>query len=380
MARTFLGLIFIVAILAAVIFSSSPTGASTIQPVANPIGSAVNAPAAGVPHAPVADQQINDDLIVFYSACIGQDCTNGENFSFDTIRTKENNVRIRFQDTSNTASFPTNDWVLVANDSFNGGKNYFAIEDADAGRQPFRVEAGASSSALYVEADSDVGLGTEEPAQRLHVVDSDTPTIRLEQNNSAGWGEQTWDVGANEDYLFIRDKSSNTTPIQVAVGANDNTMLIDANGQIGVGTTTPTATLHIEGDLHVAGNFTQASDRNLKENIIEADNQKVLNQLLEIPIYYWNYTADADDTTHLGPMAQDFHAASQLGSNTTISSLDINGALIASVQALDAELEQKNAQIETLESENADLQERLAALEAAVAQILAVQAQAESEE
>ena len=69
----------------------------------------------------MADQVINDDLIVTFSECIGNDCVNGESFGFDTLRLKENNLRIKFQDTSNSASFPTNDWQLTANDSSNGG-------------------------------------------------------------------------------------------------------------------------------------------------------------------------------------------------------------------------------------------------------------------
>ena len=65
-------------------------------------------------NAPVApeDQQILDDLVVYGSLCTGLDCVNGEHFSFDTIRLKENNLRIHFQDTSNSASFPTNDWRI----------------------------------------------------------------------------------------------------------------------------------------------------------------------------------------------------------------------------------------------------------------------------
>ena len=41
-----------------------------------------------------------DDLIVQGSACVGLDCVNNEGFGFDTIRLKENNTRIRFDDTS----------------------------------------------------------------------------------------------------------------------------------------------------------------------------------------------------------------------------------------------------------------------------------------
>jgi hypothetical protein len=62
---------------------------------------------------PVAkDQVILDDLIVDGSLCVGMDCVNGESFGFDTIRLKENNLRIKFQDTSSTASFPNRDWQI----------------------------------------------------------------------------------------------------------------------------------------------------------------------------------------------------------------------------------------------------------------------------
>jgi hypothetical protein len=46
------------------------------------------------------DFVINDDMIIIGSLCVGFDCVNGEVFSFDTIRLKENNLRIKFDDTS----------------------------------------------------------------------------------------------------------------------------------------------------------------------------------------------------------------------------------------------------------------------------------------
>ena len=114
-----------------------------------------------VPTAPAA-HVIVTDCIIQGSTCIGFDCTSSESFGFETLRLKENNLRIHFDDTSSSASFPGNDWRLKANDSSNGGANYFAIEDATADRQVFRVEAGAPSNALYVEDDGDVGVGHRE--------------------------------------------------------------------------------------------------------------------------------------------------------------------------------------------------------------------------
>ncbi|MFQ5526068.1 MAG: hypothetical protein ACE5GX_07365, partial [Thermoanaerobaculia bacterium] len=152
-----------------------------------------------------ADQVILDDLIVDGSACIGQDCVNGESFGFDTIRIKENNLRIKAQDTSSTASFPSNDWQITFNDSANGGANKFSIDDIDGGRTPFTIEAGAPSNSLYVDDGGRIGFGTSTPVVELHVKDGDTPTLRLEQDGSSGFTPQTWDVAGNETNFFIRD-------------------------------------------------------------------------------------------------------------------------------------------------------------------------------
>ena len=69
------------------------------------------------PRFMVFDQVIPDDLIVQGSICAGLDCVNNENFGFDTIRVKENNTRIQFDDTSTTAGFATNNWQIRANNS-----------------------------------------------------------------------------------------------------------------------------------------------------------------------------------------------------------------------------------------------------------------------
>ena len=76
-----------------------------------------------------ADFVVADDLIVQGSTCTGFDCVNGETFGSDTLKLKENNLRVLFQDTSTSASFPTTDWRLIANDSSNGGANHFSIEN-----------------------------------------------------------------------------------------------------------------------------------------------------------------------------------------------------------------------------------------------------------
>ncbi|MDJ0825025.1 MAG: hypothetical protein QNJ16_05920 [Rhodobacter sp.] len=193
-----------------------------------------------------ADQVFNDDVIITFSACIGNDCVNGESFGFDTLRLKENNLRIRFQDTSTSASFPTVDWQLIANDSSNGGDSYFAIENADQGRQIFRVDAGAPANSLRVDSAGDVGIGEDNPVLELHVTDGDTPTLRLEQDGSSGFTPQTFDVAANETNFFVRDVTNGSKlSFKIRPGAPDNSVYIDTNGDVGIGTSSVAAGLHV---------------------------------------------------------------------------------------------------------------------------------------
>ncbi len=184
------------------------------------------------------DQVISDDLIVDGSACIGFDCVNGESFGFDTIRLKENNLRIKFDDTSATASFPKRDWQLTANDSANGGLEKFSIDDVTSGRTPFTIEGDAPSNSLYVDDGGQVGFGTSTPVVTMHARNGNTPTLRLEQDGSSGFTAQTWDVASNEVNFFIRDVTNGSRlPFRIRPGAPTSSIDVSAAGDIGFGTT-----------------------------------------------------------------------------------------------------------------------------------------------
>ena len=206
--------------------------------------------------AGLADFLINDDLIVDGSACIGFDCVNGEAFGFDTLRLKENNLRIKFDDTSVAASFPRNDWQLTANDSANGGAPKFSIDDITGGRTPFTVEANAPSHSLYVDDGGRLGLGTSTPSVEIHAKSGDTPTLRLQQDGSSGFAPQTWDVAGNETNFFVRDVTNGSAlPFRIRPGAPTSSIHIDADGNVGLDTSSPSAKLHVEdGDALIKKN------------------------------------------------------------------------------------------------------------------------------
>ncbi|HEY7775289.1 MAG TPA: hypothetical protein VIC02_02015, partial [Kineobactrum sp.] len=194
------------------------------------------------------EQTFATDVEIQGSLCVGFDCTPNESFGFDTIRLKENNTRIKFDDTSNSGSFPSNDWQLTANDSNNGGANKFSIDDITGGKTPFTIIAGAPSNSLFVNNAGRLGLGTSTPAVRAHMRDGNTPTLRLEQDGSSGFAAQTWDVAANETNFFIRDTTNGSRlPFRIRPGASENSIYIDSDGDVGMGTASPSAKLHVHG-------------------------------------------------------------------------------------------------------------------------------------
>jgi len=201
---------------------------------------------------PFFDFVIADDLIVQGSACVGLDCVDGESFGFDTIRVKENNDRIQFDDTSTSAGFASNNWQIRANSSASGGGNFLAFVDqgttgnSETGTIVFEVDAGAPANSLRVGSNGKIGLRTATPVLDVHANTTDTPAIRLEQNNSGGFTAQTWDVAGNEANFFVRDVTSGSRlPFRIRPGAPTSSIDIAASGNVGIGTASPDTRLSV---------------------------------------------------------------------------------------------------------------------------------------
>src|SRR2546421_3921932 len=193
-----------------------------------------------------------DDEDIQGSLCVGLDCVNNEVFGFDTIRLKENNTRIQFNDTSTSAGFPTNNWQIRANDSANGGANFLGFVDqgatgtSETGTIVFSVAEGEPANSVKVDSSGRLGLRTATPVLDVHANTSNTPAIRLEQNNGGGFTAQTWDIAGNEANFFVRDVTGGSRlPFRIRPGAPTSSIDISADGSVGVGTASPAVQLHV---------------------------------------------------------------------------------------------------------------------------------------
>ncbi|MCK6449069.1 MAG: VCBS repeat-containing protein [Planctomycetes bacterium] len=169
---------------------------------------------------------------------------------------------------------PTLGSLLVAPNEAVGGKDSQLVlgedDDATAGmkliyrggsdRLDFRgLDNGVETPLVTFERSGDVGIGTNSPANPLHVAGTAATMTKIESNHSTSTrveiantdvGGRAYDLnstgsahGSGAGKFIVRD---------VAAGANR--MTIDSTGKLGIGTSSPTERLHVAGNIRVNDN------------------------------------------------------------------------------------------------------------------------------
>jgi Chaperone of endosialidase len=85
--------------------------------------------------------------------------------------------------------------------------------------------------------------------------------------------------------------------------------------------------------LSTGGTWTNASDKNKKENFQTVYGDEMLDKIGELPVTKWNYKGHREQ--HIGPVAQDFFRIFQVGTDDkSISTIDPSGITLVGIQAL----------------------------------------------
>jgi hypothetical protein len=279
-----------------------------------------------------------DDVIVTGSQCIGFDClTDGtENFGFDTLKLKENNLQIYFDDTSATAGFPANDWRIRTNDSSSGGASYFAIDDSTAGHTPFKIMAGAPASSIFVSGSGYLGVGTATPTKPITIVRSGEPAAMALRYA----GGASMFVSANADYGNI----GTSTPSALRFFVNNVLHLrLDTDGSLSCAN---------GAKLTAGGVWTNASSITLKNNVRELKADSAMRTLAGLNPVTFTYKT-APDEAHVGFIAEEVPELVASKDRLGVSSMDIVAVLTKVVQEQARTIAELKERVKKLEARSA---------------------------
>lgn len=199
------------------------------------------------------DATISNDVIIQNSLGVGVDATSGVDFGFNTLLLTENNLRILFDDSDDiSGTLPANDWQIEINESANGGTNHFAIVDVTGAETPFKIMAGAADNSLFVAADGNVGLGTNNPTNKLEVIGAiKADSFVGDGSGITGIATGTGGITNAGDTTIAADNDADTVGEIAFQTQNTTRMTVTNSGLVGIGTTTPTVALEVVGDVKV---------------------------------------------------------------------------------------------------------------------------------
>ena len=286
-------------------------------------------------------------------------------------------------DGSLTLQSPVNEWLFFAGGGFIGttgsgtvtpfGGDLDFVEGMATGlRTPLRLE---TDSTARLTVGNGVLISGNTTEKLLHVRGDDSSS------------------GGGNDSAGIIENNSNTTAIRtmfelvnngdprfryINTDTGEAWALNPINGEFRIGLDGSGVSefrLSVGGNLRIAGTLTEGSDRALKQNIESLDADTVLDKVSSLPITEWSYKA-APTNRHIGPMAQDFHAAFGLGAdNKLISPRDLASVSLVAIQAQQDLIDRQAEAIERQAVTNA-MQAK--AIEALTLQLSEIQARLDS--
>lgn len=186
-----------------------------------------------------------------------------------------------------------------------------------------------------------VGIGTDEPTQRLDVNGS----VQIHDRNSNLAGLMITQSDGDTGYI-MHNRASTLT---IGAGSVDR-ITIDREGNVGFGTAQPSHPVHMASGAHVTagGVWTNSSSRELKENIESLSVGDALATLQALEPVHFNYRADSAER-HVGFIAEDVPEFVATSDRKGLSTMDIVAVLTRVIQAQQRQIEDLEARLDTVE-------------------------------
>ncbi len=195
---------------------------------------------------------------------------------------------------------------------------------------------------LSLTGSGSLGVGTSSPTRRVQIIDADGVSGSLQVGAASAGGNPKLIYFGDGDYVHIGETGSDDH-----LELKGTVVTFTAN-YVGIGNSAPTNKLMVGSARCDGMSWINASDRNAKENFQPVAGRDVLTKVAAMPISRWTYK-ESDGSVHLGPMAQDFHAAFGLGADDkSIATVDADGVALAAIQGLNEVVKEKDAEIQAL--------------------------------
>ena len=191
-----------------------------------------------------------------------------------------------------------------------------------------------AQDSLHIDNAGNVGVGTSSPSEIFHV-----------QKNAAGFPVVFFAENMGSPSALFRFRTNHPIAAIDFNKINDNFRINIVDGD--------SWELQLDpiGNLTIVGVLNAQSSRASKTNIESVGNEAILAQLRELPVAKWSYKHDSAGKRHIGPMAEDFAEIFMVGTDDKhIAPSDMAGVALASVKAVAALIEKKEARINDMEA------------------------------
>jgi hypothetical protein len=144
------------------------------------------------------------------------------------------------------------DWYNLTLQNSDANNSFYIRNVGDSGESDLSLD-----DKVYIKESGNVGIGTASPGRKLEVgkIDSDDPGI-IRTSHGISDNSRSWDIGTGlsasfglNDNFGIRDASADATRF-----------VINASGQVGIGTAVPTTLLHMAGGLSIRAKIVGTND------------------------------------------------------------------------------------------------------------------------
>jgi hypothetical protein len=120
----------------------------------------------------------------------------------------------------------------------------------------FSTDSGSDAAPverMRIDSSGDVGIGTSSPAKNLHVSSTGSPTFRIQDTDGSDYYAEIQQASGNTIFSSRFGASNGAFVFRgLGGGTADEHMRINSSGDVGIGTTSPAATVDVSGNARGA--------------------------------------------------------------------------------------------------------------------------------